>query len=62
MNINQKVIDCEDPTTWSSSRDPVVMKVGDKFVVKAQENPSTGYTWLLLEQELEYHGLIGVIR
>ncbi len=38
------------------------MKVGDKFVVKAQENPSTGFTWLLLDEELSYHGLSGVVR
>ena len=55
-------IDFTDPLTWSTERPPVTMKVGEKFVVKAQENPSTGFTWLLLDEELTYHGLTGVVR
>ena len=27
-----------------------------------EENPTTGYVWLLLDQELEFHGLKGVVR
>ena len=38
------------------------MKVGDVFTIKAQENASTGFTWMLLDEELEFHGLTGVIR
>ena len=26
------------------------------------ENPSTGYVWLLLDQELEFHNLKGVVK
>ena len=45
-----------------TNRDPVTVKVGEKFEVTMEENPSTGYVWLLLDQELEFHGLKGVVR
>ena len=38
-----KIVDCADPRTWSATHDPVDLKVGDSFVVKAEENPSTGF-------------------
>ena len=50
------------PSSSSTDREPVITKVGDKFEVSMEENPSTGYVWLLLDQELEFHGLKGVIR
>ena len=53
---------CVIKTVNSSTRDPIVVKVGEKFEVSAEENPSTGFVWLLLDQELEFHGLKGVIR
>ena len=59
---DQRVIDCSDPRNWSKDKEPVCLKVGDRFTVKAEENPSTGYTWLLLDQELDYHKLTGVVR
>ena len=46
----------------TTQKDPVSVKVGEKFEVKLEENPSTGYVWLLLDQELEFHGLKGVIK
>ena len=46
----------------SAQREPVVVKVGDKFEISMEENPTTGYVWLMLDQELEFHGLKGVVR
>ncbi len=57
-----KIVDCADPRTWSATHEPVELKVGDCFVVKAEENPSTGFSWLILDEELEYHGLTGVVK
>ena len=55
------IIYCNDPQTWGAEREPCEIEIGDKFMVVAQENPSTGYTWLVLDKELEYHGLSGVV-
>ena len=33
------------------------MKVGQQFKIYFQENITTGYQWVLLEEELAYHGL-----
>ena len=33
------------------------MKVGEKCKVYFQENITTGYTWVLLEEEIKFHGL-----
>ena len=38
------------------------MNPGETLIVKAEENPSTGYQWLLLDEELDFHGLTEVIR
>ena len=38
------------------------MKVGEKALLQFQENITTGYTWLLLKQELEYHGMTDTVR
>ena len=57
-----KMVDCSDPRTWSATHDPVELSIGDCFVVKAEENPSTGFGWLVLDEELEYHGLTGVVK
>src|SRR5574343_737499 len=40
---------------------PVELEVGDRFEIKIRENPTTGYKWLVLDQELEKHGLQNVI-
>ena len=57
-----KIVDCLDPRTWSTTHEPVEVCIGEHFVVKAEENPSTGFTWLVLDEELEYHGLLGVVK
>ena len=46
----------------TTNRDPMTVKVGEKFEISMEENPSTGYVWLLLDQELEFHGLKGIIK
>ena len=38
------------------------MKIGDHILVKAEENPSTGYQWMLLDEELQFHGLTDSIK
>jgi len=56
-------IDYTQPDQMLGTEDaPVVLEVGDKFEVKAEENPSTGYIWLLLDKELEFHKMNGVIK
>ena len=57
-----RVVDCRDPRTWSVTHEPVEVHIGDSFIVRAEENPSTGFTWLVLDEELEYHGLTNVIK
>ena len=53
---------CITKSLYGSTRDPITVKIGDKFEVRAEENPSTGLVWMLLDEELEFHNLKGVVK
>jgi len=38
------------------------MGIGEKFVLQLRENPSTGYQWVIVDEELEKEGLKGVVK
>ena len=37
------------PPEYSSSTSPIEVKVGEKFVISLESNPTTGYQWQLAE-------------
>ena len=47
----------EDAILLSESNQTLKMKIGETAKLQFQENITTGYTWILLKHELEYHGL-----
>ena len=47
----------KDAVMLSESNSTLKMKVGETAKLQFQENITTGYTWILLKHELEYHGL-----
>jgi predicted secreted protein len=40
----------------------VEVEAGDNLIITLEENPSTGYRWMVIDQDLKARGLFDVVK
>ena len=64
LSIQSKDVQLDLKSYQLGSTYPSVVEVeaGDNLIITLEENPSTGYRWMVIDQDLKARGLFDVVK